>query len=114
MGLVWPSLSSFVSHSSLPVRESNARKRASIGAGDENQSARRRDAAALAERAGVVHAFGFQFIARAERDCPGDVAGVRVNRQQVRPGRLLAGHLIVRIPEARIERAAAGSGLKRR
>src|SRR5579883_933221 len=49
-----------------------------VCSGYEHQTAGGRDAAAPTERAGVVHPFGFQFVARTERDVPGDIAGIGV------------------------------------
>src|SRR5260370_18515570 len=76
-------------------------------AGDKYQSSSSRDRAALSERAGIMDAFGFQFVAGAERNAPCNIAGVGVDGHQFSPGPLLARQLRGRVPAAALKPAAA-------
>ena len=66
---------------------------------DKYQTSGSRDRPAHIRRPGLRHTLCVQFLERAERHAPGDIAGLRINGRHLAPGRLLAGPVLVRIPE---------------
>src|SRR5207248_8387888 len=71
-----------------------------VGRADEDHAARGDDAAAQAERAGVIEAFRLQLLDEAERHAPRDVSLVHVNGDELAEWRRRARNLVHRIPEA--------------
>src|ERR1700733_3971683 len=84
-----------------------------VSRGDEYQPSAGGDCPTVVQGSGAVDALGFELGIGAERNLPGYVTCVDVDRLQLAPRRLLAWPELVVVPESRVESPWTGSDVVR-